>query len=290
LSPAAKHHGHGLALRAELYARALRDVPEIDWVEVLTERFLHARGGPHFEVLERLRREMPVSLHGTMLSIGSVEPLRDSYLHDLKALVDRVEPAWVSDHLAWSTFAGAELDLLPLPYTEEAVQHVAERVGIVQDRLRRRIMLENPSSYLAFKDSTMTEWEFLTAVAERADCGILLDVNNIHVSARNQGFDPIAYLDGVPGNRIFEIHLAGHHDAGDLIFDTHEGPIPGCVWQLYREALRRIGGVSTIVEWDVGTAELEDIVAETRRAAAVEEEVRNEPRRDPIGAICAHVG
>jgi hypothetical protein len=290
LSPAGTHYGHGLALRAEHYARTLERVPDVEWVEVLTERFFLARGGPHYEVLERLRRVMPVSLHGTMLSIGSADPLSQTYLRDLKALVERVQPAWVSDHLAWSTFAGAELDLLPLPYNEEALDHVVKRVGVVQDILKRRILLENPSSYLAYKDSTMTEWEFLRAVAEGADCGILLDVNNIHVSARNHGFDPLAYLDGVPAERVCEIHLAGHHDAGDLLFDTHEGPIPSCVWQLYREALRRFGGVSTIVEWDVGEAELEDIVAETRRAAAVEEEIRNEARGDPDSAVCAHVG
>jgi len=289
LNRAAKYYGHGLALRPEHYARTLQQVPEVDWVEMLTERFLQARGGPHFEVLEGLRREMPVSLHGTMLSIGSVDPLNRTYLRDLKALIERVEPAWVSDHLAWSTFAGAELDLLPLPFTEEALQHVVERVLFVQEFLQRRILLENPSSYLAFRDSTMTEWQFLRAVAERADCGILLDVNNVHVTARNLGFDPIAYLDGLPADRICQIHLAGHDDAGDLLFDTHEGPVPSCVWQLYREALRRFGGVSTIVEWDTGTVELEDIVAETRRAAAVEEEVCDEARRDPDGAVRAHV-
>jgi uncharacterized protein (UPF0276 family) len=290
LRSAEKHYGHGLALRTEHYARVLQQMPDIDWVELLTERFFRARGGAPFEVLERLRREMPVSLHGTNLSIGSAEPLRESYLRDLKALVDRVEPASVSDHLAWSTFAGSELDLLPLPFTEEAVRHVAERVGIVQDLLQRRILLENPSTYLAFKDSTMAEWEFLSAVAERADCGILLDVNNILVAARNQGFDPIAYLDGVPAERVYEIHLAGHRDAGDLLFDTHEGPVPSGVWQLYGEAVRRCGGVSTIVEWDMGTAALEDIVAQTHRAAAVEKEVLDEACRDTSGAGCAHLG
>ncbi|HEY2943202.1 MAG TPA: DUF692 domain-containing protein [Vicinamibacteria bacterium] len=290
MKSAGKHYGHGLALRPEHSARPLPETLAIDWVEVLTERFFLARGGAHFAALERLRREMPVSLHGTMLSIGSAEPLRESYLRDLKDLADRVQPVWVSDHLAWSTFAAAEMDLMPLPFTEEVLEHVVERVGIVQDRLGRRILLENPSSYLAYKDSTMTEWNFLAAVAQRADCGILLDVNNIHVSAHNLGFDPLAYLDGVPSDRVFEIHVAGHHDAGDLLFDTHEGPVPGCVWGLYREAVRRFGGVSTIVEWDVGDASLEDIEAEVRRATAAEKEVQDEARRDPDGAVCAHLG
>jgi uncharacterized protein (UPF0276 family) len=283
-------HGHGIALRTEHYTRVLRQVPDIEWVELLTERLLRARGGAHFEVLERLRLEMPVSLHGTALSIGSVDPLDRAYLRDLKALVDRIQPACVSDHLAWSSFGGAELDLLPLPYTEEALRHVTERILFVQEFLQRRILLENPSSYLTFRDSTMPEWEFVAAVAQEADCGILLDVNNVYVTARNQDFEPVAYLDALPAGRVCEIHLAGHRETGGLLIDTHEGPIPGCVWQIYEEALRRFGPVSTIVEWDTAVPELEVMVGESHRAASIEKDVFDEADGDPGRPVRAHVG
>ena len=268
----------------------LQGLADVDWVELLSERFLRARGGAHFEVLEKLRLEMPVALHGTTLSIGSVDPLDMTYLRELKALADKVQPAWVSDHLAWSSFGGAELDLMPLPYTEEALRHVVERVLFVQEFLQRRILLENPSSYLVFRDTTMPEWDFLAAVADRSDCGILLDVNNVYVSASNLGFEPAAYLDALPADRVCEIHLAGYRDVGDLLLDTHEGPIPSCVWQIYEEALRRFGPVSTIVEWDTAVPELEVMVGESRRAAAIEKDFLREPRPAPGGPVRPHVG
>jgi hypothetical protein len=273
------YHGHGIELRPEHYPDILREVPDVDWIEVLTERFLHVSGGIRFEVLEKLRSEVSISLHGTTLSIGSVDPLNDGYVRDLKELADRVEPAWISDHLAWSSYGGADLvDLFPLPYTEEALDHVVERVLAVQEFLGRQILLENPSSYLAFSDSRLQEWEFLAAVAERADCGILLDVNNVYVTALNQGFEASDYLAGLPAARIREIHLAGHDAMEDLLIDTHEGPVPGCVWDLYRESLRRFGRASTIVEWDTATPELAVLVGESRRAAAIEREVGDEAR------------
>jgi hypothetical protein len=267
------YYGHGIEVRPEHYAQFLHEAPAVDWVEILTERVLHVAGGVRVEVMEKLRREMPVSLHGTTLSIGSVDPLDAGYLRALKALVDRIEPAWVSDHLAWASYGGADGDLFPLPYTEEALEHVAERVRMVQDLLGRPILLENPSSYLAFRDSPLSEWEFLAAVADQADCGILLDVNNMYVTAVNQGFDADDYLAGLPAERIREIHLAGHNEVDDVLVDTHKGPVPDCVWDVYRRAVRRFGGVSTIVEWDTAVPRLETVVAECDEARAIETEL-----------------
>jgi uncharacterized protein (UPF0276 family) len=216
---------------------------------------------------------MPVVLHGVSLSIGSVDPLSESYLAGLERLVARVEPAMVTDHLCWGTQRGRYVhDLLPLPYTEESLAHVAGRVTAVQERLGRRILLENPSSYVAFQDSAMTEWEFLSELSRRADCGILLDVNNVYVSARNFGFDPLEYLDGIDADRVGQFHLAGHSDKGRYLLDTHDEPVPPAVWELYREALRRFGRVPALVEWDDHIPPLEEVVAQSRRAAAIEAE------------------
>ncbi len=273
MSLARKYVGHGIGLRPKHYGRMLEEKPPVDWVEAISENFM-APGGRPVAVLEKVRRDVPVVLHGVSLSIGSVDPLSSRYLANLKALVERVDPAWVSDHLCWGSHGGRYVhDLLPLPYTDEALEHVVARVGIVQDVLHRQILLENVSSYVAFRDSTMTEWEFVSEVARRADCGILLDVNNIYVSARNHGFDPLDYLDGVPGDRVGQIHLAGHSDKGKYLLDTHDHPVPDPVWNLYREAIRRFGRVSTLVEWDDNVPELEELVAQSQRAAATEAEV-----------------
>jgi uncharacterized protein (UPF0276 family) len=232
-----------------------------------------AEGGRPIAVLEKVRRDMPVVLHGVSLSIGSVDPLSGSYLAGLKGLVARIDPALVTDHLCWGTHRGRYVhDLLPLPYTEESLAHVASRVAAVQEFLGRRILLENPSSYVAFRDSTMTEWEFLSALCRQADCGILLDVNNVYVSARNLGFDPIAYLDGIDAGRVGQFHLAGHRDEGRYLLDTHDEPVPPAVWDLYREALRRFGRVPSLVEWDDHIPPLDEVVAQSRRAAEIEAE------------------
>jgi uncharacterized protein len=267
------HLGHGIGLRARHFARFLTERPPVDWVEAVTENFL-APGGRPIAVLEKVRGEVPVALHGVSLAIGSVDPIPDRYLADLRELVRRVQPALVSDHLCWGRHRGRYLhDLLPLPYTEEALAHVASRVGQVQERIGRRLLLENPSAYVGFKDSTMAEWEFLSELSRRSGCGILLDLNNVYVSARNFGFDPIRYLDGIPASAVGYFHLAGHADKGKVLLDTHDGPVPAPVWDLYREALRRFGRVSTLVEWDDRIPPLEEVVAESRRAAAVEAEV-----------------
>jgi uncharacterized protein len=265
--------GHGIGLRTRHFARVLDGSARADWFEAISENFM-IRGGRPLAVLERARSLAPLVLHGVSLSVGSTDPLNERYLAELRALVDRYEPAWVSDHLCWGSHAGRYAhDLLPLPYTEEAVAHVAERVMRVQERLRRRILIENVSSYLAFEHSTMSEWEFLTEVVERSDCGILLDVNNVYVSGVNHGFSPEAYVDALPASRIGQIHLAGHSDHGTHLLDTHDAPVVPAVWMLYRRAVARFGSVSTLVEWDDRIPELEEVLAEAERARTAEREV-----------------
>jgi uncharacterized protein (UPF0276 family) len=267
-----KYLGHGVGLRTKHFGAYLAGPPPVDWLEAISENFMAAGGRP-IAVLEKVRRDIPVVLHGVSLSIGSVDPLSERYLEDLTALVRRIEPAWISDHLCWGTHGGRYVhDLWPLPYTEEALAHVAARVERVQERLGRQILLENVSSYVAFKHSTMTEWEFLSEVARRADCGILFDVNNVYVSARNHGFDPLDYLAGIPAERVGQFHLAGHSDRGRYLLDTHDHPVPDAVWELYRAAVRRFGPVSTLIEWDDAIPPLERLLDESRRAAAIEAE------------------
>lgn len=271
--------GHGVGLRTRHFARFEAEPSPVDWVEVVAENFM-AGGGRPLAVLEKVRRDTPVVLHGVSLSIGSTDPLSEAYLRDLARLAARIEPAMVTDHLCWGSHRGQYLhDLLPLPYTEEALAHVAGRVAAVQERLGRQILLENPSTYLSFRDSTMTEWEFLAELSRRADCGILLDVNNVYVSARNHGFDPRAYLAGVPAERVGQLHLAGHSDKGRYLLDTHDHEVPAAVWELYAETVDRIGPVSTLVEWDDHVPPLERLVEESRRAQAIEAERLAPPQR-----------
>jgi uncharacterized protein (UPF0276 family) len=268
--------GHGVGLRPAHYPSLGDGAARADWFEVVSENFMIPGGRP-LAALEQARRLAPVVLHGVSLSIGSTDPLDEDYLAALAALIARVEPAWVSDHLCWGSAGGRHAhDLLPLPCTEEALDHVVRRVAAVQERLGRQILLENVSSYLTFADSALAEWEFLGAVAERADCGLLLDVNNVHVSATNHGFSAAAYLAGLPDGRVGQIHLAGHTDMGAYLLDTHEGPVADPVWDLYRQAVRRFGRVSTLVEWDEAIPPLEVVCAEAERARAVEAEVLGE--------------
>ena len=265
--------GHGIGLRPKHFPRLWDGTARVDWFEAISENCMVAGGRPR-AALERARALAPLVLHGVSLSIGSTDPLDAEYLGMLRALIERYEPAWVSDHLCWSGVEGRRAhDLLPLPYTEEALVHVVERIVAVQERLGRQILIENVSSYLTYAHSTLTEWEFLAAMAERADCGLLLDVNNVYVSAANHGFSAEAYLAGLPADRVGQIHLAGHTDMGTYLFDTHDGPVIEAVWDLYREAVRRFGRVSTLVEWDDRIPELEVVCAEAERARAVEAEV-----------------
>ena len=265
--------GHGVGLRSKHFPEVLAGAARVDWFEAISENFM-VRGGRPLRVLDQARALAPVALHGVSLSLGSIDPLRESYLDELVALAARVQPAWISDHLCWGSVGGHYAhDLLPLPYTEEALTHVVARVDRIQDRLGRQILIENVSSYLTYVRSAMPEWEFLAEVARRSDCGILLDVNNVYVSAVNHGFDPSVYLAGVPADRVGQIHLAGHSDHGTHLLDTHDAPVRGEVWELYRSVVERMGRVSTLIEWDEHIPELSELLAEAGRARSVEHEV-----------------
>ena len=271
--------GFGLGLRLPHYQDVLEGDPHVDWWEVISENFLVAGGNPR-RVLRAVRERWPVALHGVSLSIGSVDPVDEDYLGRLAALVAEIEPPIVSDHLCWSALAGhAAHDLWPLPYTEEALALVEGKVRQVQDRLGRRILLENPSSYVTFAASQIPEAEFLAEVARRADCGILLDVNNIYVSSTNHGWDPAAYLAAMPPARVGQIHLAGHSDHGTHLLDTHDHPVCDAVWALYGEALARFGNVTSMLERDEAIPPLAELVDELDRARRI--------ARDPAGVVSA---
>jgi uncharacterized protein len=261
--------GFGLGLRVDHYEAILAGCEGIDWLEVLSENYL-VPGGKPLHYLMRIGERYPLVMHGVSLSIGSTAPLDREYLRALKALAARVQPRWISDHLCWTGVAGRNThDLLPLPYTEEALAHVAERVRIVQDFLGRRILLENVSSYVSFRDSRLSEWQFLSEIAARADCLILLDVNNIYVSSVNHEFDPREYLEAIPPERVQQIHLAGHENHGDYLVDTHDHPVPDPVWELYAQAVRRFGPVSTMIERDDHIPPLAELTAELTQARAL---------------------
>jgi hypothetical protein len=263
--------GFGLGLRVDHYEAILADNPPVDWFEALTENYL-VPGGKPLDYLMRIRERYPMVMHGVSMSIGSTQPLDRNYLAQVKALAARVEPQWVSDHLCWTGIAGRNMhDLLPLPYTEEALANVVERVRTVQDILERRILLENVSSYVSYRDSQVTEWEFLGEIARRADCLILLDVNNIYVSSVNHEFDPLDYLNAIPVDRVQQIHLAGHENHGDYLIDTHDHPVPDPVWEVYSAALRRFGSVSTMIERDANIPPLEELCAELDAARQLAE-------------------
>jgi uncharacterized protein (UPF0276 family) len=259
--------GFGLGLRREHFADLLAAPPAgVDWFEAISENFMVAGGKP-LAVLEHVRRDFPLVLHGVSLSIGGVDPLNEDYLDRLAALVDRFEPAWVSDHLCWTGVDGVNLhDLLPLPYTAESLVHVADRVRRVQDRLRRRLVLENPSTYLTAAHNDMAEWEFLAALAEQADCLLLLDVNNVYVSACNHGFDPQRYLAAIPPARVAQLHIAGHSDVGGFRIDTHDAPVCEAVWALYAQAARRFPRAATLLERDANIPPLPELIGELDRA------------------------
>jgi uncharacterized protein (UPF0276 family) len=256
----------GFGLRVPHYAELLRRGANADFVEAVSENFM-GRGGRAYDVLERVRADTPVALHGVSLSIGGLDPLNPSYLRELRELATRISALSVSDHLCFGTFGGHYAhDLWPLPYTEEALLHVVERVQRVQDSLGRQLLLENVSSYVEYRASTLTEWDFISEVVTRADAGILLDVNNVFVSAANHGFSALQYLRGVPVERVHQIHLAGHSQAAGYLLDDHGSPVAEPVWLLYEHALDRFGAVPTIIEWDERVPELEQLEAEADRA------------------------
>lgn len=263
--------GYGLGLRTEHYETVLADRPKVDWFEIISENYM-VEGGKPLDYLTRIRDLYPMVMHGVSMSIGSTEPLNFDYLKQLKALIKRVEPAWFSDHLCWTGVNGVNLhDLMPLPYTEEAVQHVADRVSQVQDYLGRQMLLENVSSYVSYSDSQMSEWECLREVAERADCLILLDINNIYVSAYNHNFDPYTYLTAIPGERVYQFHLAGHTHENNLIIDTHDHPIADPVFELYGAAVQHFGRVSTMIERDDHIPPLPELLEELEQVRRIGE-------------------
>jgi uncharacterized protein (UPF0276 family) len=265
--------GCGVGLRAEHYEVILREWPRVDWFEAISENFMDSGGRPR-SVLESVRRRYPVALHGVSLSIGSTDPLDRAYLTRLKTLADRIDPVLVTDHLCWTGVEGANLhDLLPLPFTREALAHVVDRVQQVQDLLGRRILLENVSSYLTYQHSEMPEWEFTAQVARRAGCGLLLDLNNIFVNAYNHQFDPLDYLAGIPGELVGQVHLAGHTPMDGYLFDTHSREVISPVWDLYREALHRWGPVATMIEWDEDIPEFPRLAQEAQTARAIYDDI-----------------
>jgi uncharacterized protein (UPF0276 family) len=268
--------GFGLGLRHQHYRDVLANRPPVDWFEIMTEDYLVA-GGNTLHYLNQIREHYPVVMHGVSLSIGSAHPLDMEYLKQVKQLAKHLQPAWVSDHLCWTGTNGVNMhDLLPLPYTEDALNHVVQRVKQVQEMLELKILLENVSSYVTFKDSEFTEWEFLTQVVEQADCHILLDINNVYVSGFNHGFDPHDYLNGIPVSRVQQFHLAGHEDNETHLIDTHDHDIIPHVWALYEAALKRFGQVSTLIERDDHIPPVADLVAELEQARRIAQKVQEQ--------------
>lgn len=263
----------GVGLRAQHHLQVLSESPTVGWFEAHTENYF-ADGGAHVEALRRIRADYPLSLHGVGLSLGSADPLNIPHLERVRRAATRFEPALLSEHLSWSSVDGRFAnDLLPLPYTEEALRHVSARIAQAQDFLGRRILIENVSSYLQFGCSRMPEWEFLGGVALESGCGILLDLNNIYVAARNHGYDPLHYLNAIDAKAVQEIHLAGHSrmqfDGRELLIDTHGSPVCDGVWDLYRAAQQRFGHVPTLIEWDTDIPALDVLMAEAAKADAV---------------------
>lgn len=269
--------GFGLGLRTKHYSSILKNWPQVDWFEVLSENYMIDGGRPLF-VLDQVRERYPIVLHGVSLSIGSTDPLNKTYLLALKKLIQRAKPVWVSDHLCWTGVSGHNLhDLFPLPHTEEAIHHVARRMKQVQDFLGRQLLLENVSSYVSYVDSTMTEWDFLKAIASEANCKILLDINNIYVNAVNHNFNAMDYINAIPIDRVVQFHLAGHTTKKTHLLDTHDHPIKKDVWDLYREALLRFGNISTMIERDDRIPAFPVLLKELDHAKQIYANLYNQP-------------
>ncbi|MDE1462033.1 DUF692 domain-containing protein [Spartinivicinus poritis] len=261
--------GLGVGLRNQHFPYLMQNEPQVDWLEIISENFIDNYGYDRY-VLNLLREKVPIVMHGVSLSIGSSDPLDRDYLNKLKQLADEIQVQWVSDHLCWTGIAGINThDLLPMPLTEESLLYVAERVKQVQDFLERPLILENPSTYVQFTQSTLTEWEFLSELTELTACGLLLDVNNVFVSAYNHGFDPGVYIENLPHENIVQVHLAGPTKNGDCLIDTHDQPVPREVWLLYQRVHHLTGGVSTLLEWDANIPDYPQLIEEVFKAKRV---------------------
>lgn len=261
--------GVGIGLRAEHYKTIFEEKPDVPWFEAITENYMGNRALPHRH-LEKIRQDYPVVLHGVSLSIGSTDPLNADYLKSLKSLQDIFQPAWVSDHLCWTSLAKAYVpDLLPLPFNEETIKHCVNRILQVQDYLGQPLVLENISSYLQFTCSEMTEWEFISAIAKQSDCYILLDINNIYVNAINHGFNPRDFLEGIPKARVKQFHLAGFQDENTHLLDTHGTNVHDAVWHLFAQALEQFGDIPTLIEWDTDIPPLSELQKEAEKAEKI---------------------
>ena len=263
----------GLGLRTQHYNDFLNTKQPVDWLEVISDNYM-VNGGKPLAMLDRIRADYPVTMHGVSMSIGSVKGLDQEYLKKLKALEQRIQPMWVSDHLCWGGVHGRKLhDLMPLPFTQEALEVVSRNIRHAQDFLQRPLVIENVSSYVEFKDSEMTEWDFLSEICNRTGCQLLLDINNIYVSAFNHGFSPFDFIDSVPSEQIRQFHLAGHQDNGDHLIDTHDHPVCQGVWELYEYALHRFGSVPTMIERDDNIPPLSELLEELETAKAIASKV-----------------
>lgn len=242
--------GLGLGLRSQHFEHILQNKPEVDWFEVISENFMDSHGRPRY-ILHQIAEQYPVVMHGVSLSIGSTDPLNFDYLKSLKQLAAEVKPAWISDHLCWTgVLTTNSHDLLPLPLNDESLKHVCDRIRQVQDYLERPLILENPSTYASFNNSTLPEWEFLRLMTEETGCGLLLDVNNVYVSSFNNDFDPVEYINGIPHDKVVQMHLAGHQNCGNYIIDTHDREVTNPVWKLFQMAYQLVSEASVLLEWD----------------------------------------
>lgn len=258
--------GFGVGLRTVHFPHILAEEPKVDWFEILSENFMDTGGRPAY-VLDQVAERYPIVMHGVSMSVGSTDPIDFEYLKKLKRLADRVKARWISDHLCWTGVSGLNThDLLPMPYTDESLRHVVKRVLTISDFLERPLFLENPSTYLEFAESTWREWDFLAEMTRRSGCGLLLDVNNVYVSAFNHGYDPFEYIEELPVGKVVQIHLAGHTHKGTHILDTHSDHVVDGVWQLYRRVYERMGAISTLLEWDEDIPAFDVVHAEACKA------------------------
>lgn len=279
--------GLGVGLRSAHFRHILQNKPSVDWFEIISENFMDSHGRPR-HVLEQIAERYPIVMHGVSLSIGSTDPLDREYLKKLKQLSLAIRAQWISDHLCWTGVLGTNThDLLPVPFTEQTLRHIVERVRVVQDFLERPFVLENPSSYITFQQSTMSEWEFITRLAEEADCGLLLDVNNVYVSSFNHDLDPDLFIRSLPHDRVVQFHLAGHTNHDQYLLDTHDGRVIDPVWDLYRTAHQLTGGASTLLEWDASIPafpEVHEEVLKARQFMGKEKKDREPARQAPTQA------